>query len=500
MMNIDKIDFLTFTWIWQKSQNMNTPSHQIKMCNWLDNIWNNEDKKQALLMAFRNSGKSTIVGLFCAWVLYNNPSVRILVIAADYSLAKKMVRNVKRIIERHVLTKKLKPKKLEQWASDQFTINRDTEFRDPSMLSKGLGANITGLRADIIICDDVEVPKNCDSATKRKELREKLDELDYILTPNGMQLYVGTPHNFYTIYQTKEEKNKIDMEPFLLDFDCLKIPILDENNQSAWPTRFSNEKIAGIRARSGENKFLSQMMLEAVDISDSVLTPERLVSYYDEAKIIEANGFNLMKIGDVKIVSASCWWDPAFANANNSKGDNSVIAVVFCDEEGKYWLHDIKYIKVPFNDIDNAASYQCSEVVDFIEKYNLPSIHVEINGIGKFLPGILRNELKKRNIRTSVIEEFTTKNKDSKIMEAFDVILAEKALKAHKRIWQTPFIVEMREWRMDGNSKDDALDAVAGCLISEPIRLPKISYGKNPYRANWQGSSRQFDANIKFDI
>jgi hypothetical protein len=45
----------------------------------------------------------------------------------------------------------------ELWASDQFTVKRPFELRDPSMLAKGVAANITGLRADVVICDDVEV-------------------------------------------------------------------------------------------------------------------------------------------------------------------------------------------------------------------------------------------------------------------------------------------------------------------------------------------------------
>ena len=220
-----KANFFEFVYIWLKKQNLGFPKHQRKMSKWLSENYLSSKNKQSLLMAFRNSGKSTIVGLFCCWILYYKNETRILVMAADYSLAKKMVRNVKRIIEQHPLTKNLKPKKLEQWASDEFTINRDIELRDPSMLAKGLGANITGLRADVIICDDVEVPKTCDSLSKRIDLREKLNELDYILTPDGMQLYVGTPHNFYTIYQTEFDENKKDVEPFLKNFQKLELPI-----------------------------------------------------------------------------------------------------------------------------------------------------------------------------------------------------------------------------------------------------------------------------------
>ena len=128
------------------------------MSRWLDERWSNGDR-ELLLLAFRNSGKSTLVGLFCAWLLLQNANLRILVLAGDFPLARKMVRNVRRLIECHPLTDGLQAARREQWAADQFTILRRLELRDPSMLAKGISANITGLRADAIIFDDVEVPK-----------------------------------------------------------------------------------------------------------------------------------------------------------------------------------------------------------------------------------------------------------------------------------------------------------------------------------------------------
>ena len=158
----------------------------------------------------------------------------------------------------------------------------------------------------------------------------------------GMQLYIGTPHTFYTIYQVAEDKNKPEVEPFLLNFKKLEIPILDAKNRSAWPERFSSEKIASLRQRSGENKFLSQMMLQPVNFRDSVLNPERLVAYNAELEATFANGREVLRLGDKRLLSASCWWDPSFAAQS---GDNSVIACVFTDEEGKFWLHDLEYIR-----------------------------------------------------------------------------------------------------------------------------------------------------------
>ena len=43
---------------------------------------------------------------------------------------------------------------------------------------------------------------------------------------------------------------------------------------------------------------------------------------------------------------------------------------------------------------------------------------------------------------------------------------------------ETPFVREMREWRPGGKSDDDGLDAVAGALSSEPVRLPRFAAGQ----------------------
>lgn len=195
-----KLSFEKFLIQWNKIQEISTPKHHLEIAKWLENVWKSE-KKRGLLMAFRSSGKSTIVGVFCAWLLYQNPNIRILVVAADTVLARKMVRNVKRIIEVNPLLSEICPKKKSEWAAGSFTVVRDRELRDPSMLAVGLLSNATGSRADVIIYDDVEVPKNCDTFQKRQELRERLLEYNFILVPDGMQIFIGTPHTLDTIYK-----------------------------------------------------------------------------------------------------------------------------------------------------------------------------------------------------------------------------------------------------------------------------------------------------------
>ena len=186
---------------WNAELSLKTPAHHTQMADWLEKVVSTPPRR-GLLLAFRGGGKSSLVGLFLAWLLRKNPDMRVLVISADERLAKKMVKNTRRIIELHPQTKDLVPKgRKEQWAGTSFTIERPGTLRDPSVSAIGLGGNATGNRADVIVCDDVEVPRNSDTRAKREDLREKLTELQFVLSPNGAQIFIGTPHTKDTIYK-----------------------------------------------------------------------------------------------------------------------------------------------------------------------------------------------------------------------------------------------------------------------------------------------------------
>ncbi|MFP4098819.1 MAG: phage terminase large subunit [Alphaproteobacteria bacterium] len=486
------IDFKLFTALWNQTQGRKTPIIHLKMAHWLEHCWT-EGKHHMLLMAFRSAGKSTIVGLFAAWLIYCNPNTRILVLAADLGLAKKMVRNVKRIIERHPLTEALKPSNADQWASDRFTVLRDLELRDPSIMAKGVISNITGSRADIVICDDVEVPNTCDTATKREDLRERLGEIPYVLIAGGAQLYVGTPHHYYSIYADTPRSEIGEEDPFLNNFARLALPVLDEEGRATWPERYTPEDISSMRRAAGPNKFDSQMMLKPVNIMQGRLNPD-VLQIYDVALEYDKT-LKTLFIGHMKMAGASCWWDPSFGKAG---GDNSVCATVFTDEGGNFYLHHLVYIKIDETDPADEATQQARIVTGLAKDMYLPSITVEINGIGRFLPNILRNELSAAHVPARVMEASSTRNKAVRIIEAFDALMAAQRLFIHKSITQTPFLMEMREWRPQGSSgKDDALDAVAGALSCQPDRLVR-AHAKGGY--SWMRGNNTHKATKDWNI
>jgi hypothetical protein len=499
---MQKPSFPVFVAAWNEMQRLGTPGLHFEIATWLAQRWNDGDR-ELLLMAFRNSGKSTLVGLFAAWLLVMNPELRIMVLAADHQLAQKMVRNVRRILERHPLAQGLRPAAGEEWASDRFTVNRRREHRDPSMLAKGIGANITGSRADVMICDDVEVPNTCDTPAKRAELRERLDEIDFILVPGGLRLFVGTPHTFYSLYADDARADTGEAEPYLAGFRRLVLPVYDGNGISRWPERFPPTRLEAIRARSGPAKFQSQMMLEPTNVLDSRLDPDRLRTYTDELSYREGNGEPLLNLGDRRLVSASCFWDPSFGRPG--RGDASVIAAVFTDQDGGYWLHGIEYLThVPeMTERIDEATQLCRQAVSFARRHYVPAVTIETNGIGKFLPGLFRRELNRAGLAAAVIEHNSSRNKSERILEAFDAVLAAGRLNVHRRVWDSPFIREMREWQPGGTAADDGLDAVAGCLLAEPVRLADTARTRDPRAramTGWRGGKAPVRIDTDFDV
>ena len=485
--------FRVFLDVWNQNQKCTTPSIHHAMAAWLEES-RGLGRQRLLMTAFRGSGKSTLVALYLTWLFTQDPDMRALLLAADSSLAIKMANNIRKIIQSHPFSSTLRPKNPDQWAADRFTVNRTKELRDPSILALGISANITGCRADIIVYDDVEVPNTCNTALKRQDLRERLMESNFILVPGGTQLYIGTPHTYFSIY-AEEPRTEIDEErTFLEGYHRYKKPVLNQRGQSVWPERFSMKEIEYLRAQSGPNKFAAQMMLDPVNIIDGRLDKELLNFYYGRLEYREVQQQISLSLAGENIVSCSAWWDPAFGSA---KGDNSVLAIVFTDDRGNYYLHHIEYIKIEPKPDEDEASLQCHIVSDLAKKYYVPAIMVETNGIGKFLPAILRQNLAKKNVPCAVIEKTSMQAKDMRILESFDAILAARSLYVNESVRQTPFLSEMMEWQPEGKSKDDGLDAVAGALSCEPIRLKRFYHN---IRINWKNGGQSYQGETNFDV
>ena len=251
-----------------------------------------------------------------------------------------------------------------------------------------------------------------------------------------------------------------------------------------------------MRESAGPHKFGSQMLLQPMNVADGRLDPAALI-FYDE-EIHKSDELRGLYLRGKRLVSCSAWWDPAFGKAG---GDSSVLAIVYSDEDGAKYLHRVAYLKNPAaGDATPEAEFQCAQIAALAREFFVPKIMLETNGIGKFLPNLLRRELAMRHVPCVVQEMVSRKAKTTRILEAFDALLAARALQAHGAIRQTPFVAEMQEWQPGGSSvHDDGLDAAAGALAHEPVRL---KFDKFSGRQNWQGaqSGGGFAAQTEFEV
>ncbi len=468
------LSFRQYVWLWNKTQGLTTPDLHLQIASWLEEAWHAGDER-LLLMVFRDAGKSTLVGLFCTWLLTLDANLRILVVAAEQNLATKMVRNVRGVIERHPVTKAVLEPAPGAWAVDQLTIRRSRELRDPSMLARGIAANLTGTRADVVICDDVEVPNTVGTPTKRDELRRRMAELSFILVPGGVQLCIGTPHAHDTIYADPEGRDP-DNRPFLADYRRLVLPIVDPAGRSRWPDRFPVDKVRSLEREVGPLRFKAQMMLEPVELREVRLDAGRLVPFDAEVEVTTANRRRILSLLGHQLKTVHCWWDPAFGSA---KGDGSVVAVVFTDAYGSFWCTDLVYLRHDpsiAEQVDEATQL-CRQVIAIARRHHCPVITLETNGIGRFLPNLLRKTIHAAKGGVAVREHTATRNKDRRIVEAFDPVLAARSLHVHKRALATRLVEEMRDFVPGAHNRDDGLDALAACLVEPGAGVGEIAAG-----------------------
>src|SRR5690606_18608948 len=119
---------------------------------------------------------------------------------------------------------------------------------------------------------------------------------------------------------------------------------------------------------SGPNKFASQMMLQPVNIAEGRLDADLVQPYSDELDYTKE--LQSLFLGQTKMVGVSAWWDPAYGSP---RGDNSVMAAVFADEKGNYYLHRLLYIRNSAFDETDEASQQCRAVARAAKELYLPA-------------------------------------------------------------------------------------------------------------------------------
>lgn len=158
-----------------------------------------------MVMAQRGQAKTTIVAAYAVWALIHNPHYRILVISAGGAQANDIAVLIIRIIMNMSQLECMRPDKLagDRTSTENFDLHHSIKGVDKSasIACMGIGANLQGRRADILIPDDVESSKNSTTPTERAKLSHLVKDFPSIANAAWARiLWMGTPQSMESIY------------------------------------------------------------------------------------------------------------------------------------------------------------------------------------------------------------------------------------------------------------------------------------------------------------
>lgn len=206
-----KGSFLLFLmYVWTRVLKLPKPTRvQLDIAQFLEH-----GPRKRFIAAFRGVGKTFLTGAYIVWRLWKEPDLKIMVVSANERFAGKVAAFVHGLINAEdVFTREpvpwaeLKAGRGQKDSTMEFDVGPSSLSKDPSVFAVGIGGQMTGGRADLILSDDVEVPTNSATETEREKLEDRTGEYAAIAKPEtGEVIYLGTFQSMASIYRGLREK------------------------------------------------------------------------------------------------------------------------------------------------------------------------------------------------------------------------------------------------------------------------------------------------------
>ena len=156
-------------------------------------------KRRLLINVPPEHAKSTVITVnYCVYRIAMNPNVKISIVSKTQERAKEYLYSIKQRLS-HERWAKMQAiyataggwkEDSDTWKADRIYVSRDSTEKDPTVQALGIGGQITGARADLIILDDVVTTANAHEWEKQLNWLQK--DVVTRLGDYGKLLVVGT--------------------------------------------------------------------------------------------------------------------------------------------------------------------------------------------------------------------------------------------------------------------------------------------------------------------
>lgn len=266
-------DFRNFLWLTWKHLGLPPPTPlQYDISEWLQH-----GPDRSITMAFRGIGKSYITSAFCAWTFLRDPQFKIMAVSASKERADQFSTFTRRLIDEIPELQHLRPGEGQRDSRLSFDVGPARPDHSPSLKSVGITGQLTGSRANLIVPDDVEVPKNSETQGQRDKLKELVKEFDAVLKPGGIIRYLGTPQTEMTLYAELLQRGyecrvwparyptRVQIEAYgdnLAPFITAQMEKGAEAGTTTETARFTDDDLAKRELSYGKAGFALQFMLD----------------------------------------------------------------------------------------------------------------------------------------------------------------------------------------------------------------------------------------------
>ncbi len=444
--------------------------------------------KSGLIIAPRNSAKSTCWAKVAAlWLLGTNPDLRIVIVSRTSALAKTDMRFIRLNIESNDRVAEVFPaQKLDgrvtglqassPWGEDQLTVVNNRHDGVPSVYAVGLGGSISGIRADIIIVDDLIDQNNVMTESQRSKIDEFWDTVvTPTLNPGGRIFAVGTRYHAKDFYARLLEDEMYSGNTFM--FPAIELDEdgdyrLDESGKpiSYWPARWSIEELLKMKERMGGLAFNSQYQCDPSGYAGQMFDPE-VLQYYKPEHLMAIWG----ELDFVMSVDPNITADP--------ESDNTAIITAAVDRKrGNVYVTDIYAKPLGFvKQVQQVAKYGAKTQLSigshlFVPEARISKIGVEAVAYQRslqqtgYLMGLPVVEVKQGN-----------RNKEVRILGIYPHIENGRVRFPDPTVAKTPwwddFLLEYSTFPK--GRRDDRLDSleILVNMVSDTFNASGIPYG-----------------------
>ena len=243
------------------------------------------DEKFIVIMAFRGSGKSTIVNTALPlWAILGKLQCKfVVIIAQTQTQGKQYMKNLKdEIINNEFLRKDLGPFREEgdEWNASSIVLqNSKARITIASIDQSIRGIRHGRYRPQLVIADDIEDL----SSSKSKEGRDRtFDWFTKELIPAGdlntRYFLIGNMLHRDSLLMRMQERIESGEKSGVFR----KYPLLDEDGACLWKERYSEEDITQLKASVGsEVAWRCEYLLEDAGSESQIIKPE-WIHFYDE--------------------------------------------------------------------------------------------------------------------------------------------------------------------------------------------------------------------------